>query len=163
MALETLQCHKEIQDMAVIVRKAHIKDIGALCALLTDLFSIEKDFIADEARQKQGLELLIESHGGLVLVACSGDQVIGMVSVQRLISTAEGGAVGLVEDLVVHHDFRGKGVGKKLMVQLVDECRQMKMTRLQLLADNTNAPALAFYNAMDWSGTQLVALRHRIS
>jgi hypothetical protein len=33
------------------------------------------------------------------------------------------------------------------------------MTRLQLLADKSNSPALAFYTRQGWQSTQLFALR----
>lgn len=36
-------------------------------------------------------------------------QVVGMITVQKLISTAEGGYVGLVEDVIIEPEVRGKG------------------------------------------------------
>lgn len=41
--------------------------------------------------------------------------IVGMATIQTLISTAEGGRVGLVEDVVVDESFRGKGIGKLLL------------------------------------------------
>ena len=37
--------------------------------------------------------------------------VRGMCTVQLVISTAEGGLAGLVEDLVVDRTYRGQGIG----------------------------------------------------
>ena len=86
-------------------------------------------------------------------------RVLGMCTVQTLISTAEGGRVGLLEDLVVAADFRRQGIGAKLLAEAVKwaECQGLK--RLQLLADKNNEAALSFYENQGWKSTQLVCLR----
>ncbi|GAB6095991.1 GNAT family N-acetyltransferase [Desulfatiferula olefinivorans] len=145
--------------MHVSVRHAEMKDIPTLCDLLAQLFAIETDFMIDASRQARGLSALITSDQALVLSAWSGDRLIGMVTLQTVISTAEGGAVGLVEDLVVDRDCRGRGVGRLLLESLEARARASGITRLQLLADRTNAPALDFYRAMNWSTTRMVVLR----
>jgi GNAT superfamily N-acetyltransferase len=84
-----------------------------------------------------------------------------MVSIQTLISTAQGGVVGLLEDLVVRTQSRGQGLGTRLLHAAQDWARTRGMTRVQLLADTANAPALRFYARHGWQGTQLVCLRLR--
>jgi ribosomal protein S18 acetylase RimI-like enzyme len=87
------------------------------------------------------------------------NKVLGMCTVQTLISTAEGGPVGLLEDLIVATDFRNQGIGAKLLAEAVNwaECQGLK--RLQLLADKNNLPALNFYQKQGWNSTQLACLR----
>jgi len=84
-----------------------------------------------------------------------------MCTLQTLISTAEGGMVGLLEDLIVAADFRHQGIGAKLLIEAVNwaECKGLK--RLQLLADKNNLSALNFYQKQDWELTHLVCLRNR--
>jgi GNAT superfamily N-acetyltransferase len=82
-----------------------------------------------------------------------------MCSVQALISTAEGGKVGLLEDMVVAAAWRGRGLGSALLAAAQQWSAGQGMTRLQLLADATNEPALGFYRRQGWGGTRLVALR----
>jgi hypothetical protein len=43
---------------AVQIRKAELEDIQALVGLLQELFSIEKDFTPDAAKQRKGLQLM---------------------------------------------------------------------------------------------------------
>ncbi|MBF0498215.1 MAG: GNAT family N-acetyltransferase [Deltaproteobacteria bacterium] len=144
------------------IRPASISDLDQLVGLLWELFSIEADFDFDESRQRQGLtRLLADSRGGL-LVAESAGRVVGMCSVQTLISTAEGNRVGLVEDVVVTAVQRGRGIGQALVAALEKWARDNGLTRLQLLADRTNAPALRFYEKLGWSPTQLICLRKKI-
>ncbi len=82
-----------------------------------------------------------------------------MCTVQILISTAEGGKAGLLEDLVVAKSWRGQGLGAALLAAAEAWSVKQGLTRLQLLADATNGLALGFYRRQGWSGTRLVALR----
>jgi ribosomal protein S18 acetylase RimI-like enzyme len=148
--------------MNVTVRPAEKRDIPQLCDLLAQLFAIETDFVIDPSRQARGLSALIDSDQALVLSACHGDQLIGMVTLQTLISTAEGGRVGLVEDLVVASGYRGRGIGRLLLKELEARARTLGLMRLQLLADLTNTDALDFYRAMNWSTTRMKALRRMV-
>jgi GNAT superfamily N-acetyltransferase len=84
-----------------------------------------------------------------------------MATVQIVISTAEGGLVGLVEDVVVQEDRRGCGVGRCLMAALVSWAEGRGLSRLQLLADRTNFGALDFYNQAGWLPTRLICLRKK--
>lgn len=142
------------------IRVASEGDLDALVRLLGLLFSIEADFKPDKRRQRRGLSLMLrEPERRVVLVAERGGDVIGMVTVQLLVSTAEGAPSGLLEDMVVDEGARGAGVGRRLLLAAEQWARRQGATRLQLLADRTNLPALRFYRRLGWSDTQLVCLR----
>ncbi len=146
------------------VRPATEADLDAMVGLLRELFAVEEDFAFDPARQRRGLAQLIgaPTEQRAVLVADAGGEVVGMATVQVVVSTAEGGAAGLVEDVVVRSDWRGRGIGRGLLQALEEWARARGVTRLQLLADSSNAPALGFYRAARWTPTRLVALRRRL-
>lgn len=148
------------KDLKIIIRRAVADDIPQMCDLLTELFSIEADFGVDRDRQARGLQLLLEEEDrSLVLVAAAGNNVVGMCSVQTLISTSEGSPVGLVEDVVVRDGFRGKGVGTSLLEKIFAWCEENGMTRVQLLADRDNQEALYFYTTHKWTYTNMVCMR----
>ena len=148
--------------MNIVIRQARFEDIEALIALLNQLFSIEHDFLFDEDKQRKGLELMLTSDGRCILVAEHQASVVGMVTVQTLVSTAEGGVVGLLEDLVVRHDCRRQGIGQKLLAAIEAWAERQGLARLQLLADQTNQPALNFYDNAGWSKTSLIGLRRSL-
>jgi len=142
------------------IRPAAPADIGALVALLRQLFDLETDFRPDEASQRKGLALMLgEPERRAVLVAAVNGLVVGMVTAQLVVSTAEGGMSALVEDMVVDAPSRGHGAGAELLRAIEAWARERGATRLQLLADRENAPALAFYARMGWSSTRLACLR----
>jgi ribosomal protein S18 acetylase RimI-like enzyme len=144
------------------IRPARRSDLDAMVSLLQALFAIEEDFTPDPARQRQGLERLLDGCGThrCILVAETEARVIAMATLQIMISTAQGGPVGLVEDVVVREECRGRGVGRRLMSALAAWGADHGLTRLQLLADRGNQPALDFYRRIGWQATQLVCLRH---
>ena len=144
------------------IRYARADDIPAMTQLLQQLFAIEKDFTPDPERQVEGLRLLLEDRKSAILfVAEAEGRVVGMCSLLLVTSTAEGGRVGWVEDVVIEPDWRGKGIGRLLMTELEAEAQRRKLSRLQLLADRTNEMAIAFYKRMGWAETQLICLRRK--
>ena len=144
----------------VIVRSANGGDLDALVRLLAVLFSIEADFTPDPKRQRRGLTLMLQDRDQrIALVAERAGAVIGMITAQLVVSTAEGGPSALVEDLVVEAAERGRGVGGRLLRELESRARVMGASRLQLLADRENVEALRFYERAGWRPTQLVCWR----
>lgn len=148
-------------DDDIITRRARPEDIPVLCDLLEDLFTIESDFAPDVEKQVKALSMLLtdQSDRSLVLVAVMEGKVVGMVSVQTLVSTAEGGNVGLVEDVIVDREFRRRGVGTLLLNQAVEWGRNRKLKRLQLLADRDNMASVTFYAGNGWTVTKLGCMR----
>jgi GNAT superfamily N-acetyltransferase len=145
------------------IRPAVQDDLDAMVSLLQALFAIEQDFQTDPDRQRRGLALFLDGCGKhrRLLVAEINAEVIAMASIQILVSTAEGGPVGLVEDLVVQKAWRGRGVGRLLLKAVSDWAANHNLTRLQLLADSGNQSAIAFYRNVGWQVTQLICLRHQ--
>jgi len=147
---------------ALVIRRAKIFDLNALVDLLKDLFAIEKDFAFNRSRQMAGLrDLLQNKKRACVLVAEMDGTVVGMCTLQVLMSTAEGGRVGLIEDMVVAKTFRHQGIGRKLLASMEKFSYGLGLTRLQLLADRENQPALNFYLKHGWQNTQLICLRKK--
>ncbi len=136
-------------------RPAQQNDLADIVSLLGSLFSIERDFSPEPARQLSALKLMLPREDILLMVAelQAGDEsrVIAFCSVQSLISTAEGGPVGMVEDVVVDEAFRGQKVGRRLLEAAEVWARRRGMSRIQLLADEDNQPAQDFYRHMGWA------------
>jgi ribosomal protein S18 acetylase RimI-like enzyme len=145
-----------------IVRKAQPEDLEQLVVLLRLLFTIEEDFSFDAIKQRRGLVLMLENDRGCILVAEEAGQVIGMCTGQVVISTAEGGPSVLVEDVAVVPDHRGQGTGRALMEALAGWAQTQGATRMQLLADKNNPPALAFYDRLGWQTTGMICLRRHL-
>ena len=153
-----------MQHMAIInivFNEATTLDIPDLIKLLSVLFSIEKDFIPDFTKQQKGLALLIQNNANATIQVArdASGKVIGMVSAQLVISTAEGAASAWIEDMVVNANYRGQGIGKQLLKYVRAWAKAKGATRAQLLVDITNTDAIAYYKQLNWEATQLQARR----
>lgn len=147
----------------MILRDATPADVAELSRLLDDLFSIEQDFQPNTENQERGMLLLLQHPDrGCIKVAEEDGRIIGMVSAQLVISTAEGAPSAWVEDMVVCGDQRGKGVGRALLDSLTDWARSKGATRAQLLVDLDNEPALGYYQHLGWQSTRLAARRIKL-
>ncbi|WDN89491.1 hypothetical protein BuS5_02459 [Desulfosarcina sp. BuS5] len=145
-----------------IIREAEPYDINQMTHLLEELFSIEDDFTFNEFTQRQGLLMMLDDNEKrCIMIAESGDQIIGMCSAQLLVSTAEGGISALIEDMIVAKSYRGQGIGKRLLLSIEKWAYKKKAKRMQLLADRNNINALDFYKKQKWAATQLICLRKK--
>ncbi len=141
--------------------QAHPADIASLVSLLSVLFNIEKDFNPDLSKQQTGLALLMQNQASATIQVAknSRGQVIGMVTAQLVISTAQGAPSAWVEDMVVDAGYRGRGIGKELLQHTLAWAKAKGATRAQLLVDIENEGALGYYQHLNWQTTQLQARR----
>ena len=121
-----------------------------LVGLLRLLFSIEKDFVFDAAKQERALRLLLGRTEAAVFAAEIDGEAVGMCTGQLLISTAQGGPSALIEDVAVLPAQQGKGIGRRLVAAAEAWAVSQGASRVQLLADRNNAPALAFIKKRDF-------------
>ncbi|MEI6379295.1 MAG: GNAT family N-acetyltransferase [Cyanobacteriota bacterium ELA615] len=132
--------------MQQYISQATYADIPALCLLLEHLFTQESEFQPDAQLQAQGLESIISNpKSGQIFVLHSDKAIIGMASLLYSISTALGGYVALLEDVIIHPDYRGLGHGSILLQHVLQYAQDKGYKRLTLLSDIENLQAQKFY------------------
>ncbi|MFQ3578425.1 MAG: GNAT family N-acetyltransferase [Verrucomicrobiia bacterium] len=142
------------------IEPATLEDLPALADLLHDLFTQEADFTPDRVRQMRGLRLIIEQPSrGRVFVLRHHDRILGMINLLFTISTAEGGFVILLEDLVVHAEFRGQGFGTQLLQYAIQFAREKNFLRITLLTDRLVERSMRFYKKHGFFLSDLVPMR----
>ena len=150
-------------NMKLLVRPATIDDLKPLCELLDLLFTQEADFTPDHSRQEQGLRLIIENPTvGRIYCATESDRIIGMVNLLFTVSTAEGGPVAWLEDMIVHPSRRGQGIGEQLLQTAIAEARSSGCLRITLLTDTTNQSAVRFYTRSGFTPSHMMPLRLKL-
>ena len=131
---------------SIIFRQATLADVEQLCPLLALLFEQEADFQPDRSRQERGLRLLLKNpEFGFILCATANEMVKGMVSILFTPSLIEGGLVGVLEDMVVHPEWRRRGIGSLLLQEALGLAQSAGCTRVMLLTDDCNHEAQRFY------------------
>lgn len=135
-------------------------DIPQLCTLLEILFSQEADFQPDAVKQSTAVREIIEHPEiGCILVLREGNGILGMVNLLYTISTACGGKVAILEDMVVHPSRRGNGLGNKLLQAAIAHTRREGCMRITLLTDRTNDSAIRFYQRHGFGLSAMIPLR----
>src|SRR5438552_18239784 len=130
----------------VVIEPATEADLAELSEMLGGLFAQERAFRPDKEKQLRGLRLIFEPPSrGRVFVLRRDGAIVGMINLLFTISTAEGGPVLLLEDLVIHKEHQGHGYGSKLLQHAIDFAKQKNLLRITLLTDRPENVAQAFF------------------
>ncbi|HES77338.1 MAG TPA: GNAT family N-acetyltransferase [bacterium] len=142
------------------IEHASPADIPDLCVLLSLLFAQEAEFTPNTQAQTKGLTQIIHNPAlGTILVARNADGMVGMVSLLFSVSTALGGKVAWLEDMVVAPQARGSGIGSQLLTQAIALARSQGCKRITLLTDGNNAAAQHFYAQHGFSRSEMLPMR----
>ena len=144
----------------VVIEPATEADLDELSEMLGGLFAQEGDFRPDKEKQLRGLRLIFEQPSrGRVFVLRQNGAIVGMINLLFTISTAEGGFVILLEDLVVHKKYQGKGYGRKLLQHAIDFAKQKNFLRVTLLTDRPENVAQEFFRHHGFVESSMIPMR----
>jgi GNAT superfamily N-acetyltransferase len=144
----------------VVIEPATAEDLDELSDLLGELFSEESDFRPNKEKQLRGLRLIFEQpNRGRVFVLRRDHSIVGMINLLFTISTAEGGFVILLEDLVIHKSFRDHGYGSQLLEYAIDFARKKNFLRITLLTDRPEIKSQAFFRRHGFFESAMIPMR----
>jgi ribosomal protein S18 acetylase RimI-like enzyme len=69
----------------------------------------------------------------------------------------------LLEDLIIHQDFRGHGLGSKLLNHALNYAKTKDFKRITLLTDRINADAQRFYKRHGFFESGMLPMRYVLS
>lgn len=142
------------------IEPATLEDLPLLADLLADLFAHEPDFHPDQAKQMRGLELILEQpNRGRIFVLRNNLRIVGMINLLFTISTAEGGFVIVLEDLVIHADHRGQGHGSRLLEHAIAFAKEKQFLRITLLTHRGEGRLVEFYRKHGFFESEMVTMR----
>ena len=148
----------------VAIEPAIAEDLDELSSLLGELFSEESDFRPNKEKQLRGLRLIFEQpNRGRVFVLRRDRSIVGMINLLFTISTAEGGFVILLEDLVVHKEYRGHGYGSMLLDYAIEFARQKNFKRITLLTDRPELRSQSFFRKHGFYESPMLPMRLLLS
>ena len=144
----------------VVIEPATEADLDELSEMLGGLFAQEGDFRPDREKQLRGLRLIFEQPSrGRVFVLRQNGAIVGMINLLFTISTAEGGFVIVLEDLVVHKKYQGKGYGRRLLEHAIDFAKQKNFLRVTLLTDRPENVAQEFFRHHGFVESSMIPMR----
>ncbi len=96
---------------------------------------------------QRSLESVLEDKGRIIFIYCQiGGEVVGVASMAlyKVIS----GHKGIIEDVVVDADHRGKGIGRKLMEKLLEKAEGRNLDEILLFTGHHRLPAIGLYQSL---------------
>ncbi len=140
--------HKLKDSRSLIIREARLEDAEAILSVLSEVASEENLLLLDKGEYDMRLEkrhILSAKSGGktLILVAEVDGKVVGVGEVKigefkKNSHTAELG-------LAVIKEFRGLGVGKALMKEMLSRAEKKGVEKVWLSVFSTNNAAIRLY------------------
>lgn len=144
----------------VSIEPATLEDLSELTDLVMSLMALEADFKPDREKQRYGLRLILEQpNRGRIFVIRSEMEIIGMVNLLFTISTAEGGFVILMEDVIVRPNHRGHGYGTMLVDYVKNFAAQKDFKRITLLTDRVSGESQRFFARNGFFLSSMVPMR----
>lgn len=104
-------------------------------ALGQRIYNLKTQLSKEHERILHQYKLAIENQGTLVLGAWN-DQALAGVGVLNVVQTLSG-SIGDIDDVVVDHEYRGQGVGRAIMIGMIEKAKELGISSLRL----TSAPA----------------------
>jgi len=131
--------------MDILLREAKKTDMESVLFLIKELATFEKETNAVEVTEK---DLIRDGFGDRpafkVFVAEEANEIIGMALFYERYSTWKGRSIHL-EDLIVRHEHRNKGIGKALYTKVLSYAYDQKLKRVSWEVLDWNKVAIDFY------------------
>lgn len=130
---------------SISYRMATEGDAESILALIRELAAYEHAEDAVEATPELLRDQMFSRGAAEALLACDGDDVVGMALFFPCFSTWTGTANMYLEDLCVSKSHRGQGIGSELMARLARICVDRGWKRFDWECLDWNEPSLGFY------------------
>jgi len=136
----------------VIIRQATLKDLKSIQNLNYELFKLEKanydsTLIVDWPLSEEGkkyFEDLIKNE--FVIIAMKDEKIIGyLAGTINEKGSYELFQYGEINNMLVDNNYRGSGIGKKLINRFKEYCKTKNITNLKVVASAKNLNAIDFY------------------
>lgn len=126
---------------SIVVRRARLSD-------LESIYRIEIECFGEDAFPKSYIRRFIEENSFITLVALLDDKIIGFIA--GLLEVFMGRRAGHVYSIDVKPEYRGRGVGSRLLEAIEDELRRCGAEICYLEARVDNVAALNLYLKHDY-------------
>ena len=131
--------------MNLEVRAATEADLPSILALYVEVEDHGRVLSIEQARS---IYARMRSYPDYkVYVAILGGSIVGTFAL-LIMDNLMGAPSGVVEDVVVQGDWRGKGVGKQMMRFAMDRCRERGCYKLALSSNLKREAAHRFYDGL---------------
>ncbi|MFR9799596.1 GNAT family N-acetyltransferase [Streptomyces sp. MS06] len=123
---------------------------GVTEADLPELLRVDREAFPEDPYPHFVLRQLFDLHGDRILVLDDGRSLHGYV----LFATTSDGYVAWVVSLGVTRDLRGRGLGRRLMAEVLRQLRAEGVHEVRLTVEPANDAAVTLYRSLGFSSEQ---------
>jgi GNAT superfamily N-acetyltransferase len=138
-----------IASMTIRIERATERDVPLILQMIRDLAEYERmsdQVVATETGLRESL--FSERRDAEVLLAYADDKPAGFALFFHNFSTFVGRKGLYLEDLFVKPEWRGAGIGKRLLVELARIAVERRCGRFEWSVLDWNEPAIGFYRKL---------------
>ena len=128
---------------ALTIRQASPTDVAAITTLVNRAFEVEKFFAIGD--RVSGPDIASRLVSGVIFVALLDDALVGCVYTERRAENR--GYIGL---LAVDPSQRGSGLGRRLMREAEEHCRQAHCTDVMITVVNLRTELPSYYGRLGY-------------
>jgi N-acetylglutamate synthase-like GNAT family acetyltransferase len=134
----------------MLIREAEGKDKEQLFQLYRMLVPNSKKMNVLEEQ----IERIRVDPMNFLLVYEAGGEILGTVTLNICLQALHGSRpYGVIENIIVHENHRGKNIGQKLLQYIEDYCRSIDCHRIMLLSNSQRLKAHQFFEREGYSGS----------
>ena len=134
--------------MNLQIQKAYKSDLTSILNLYAES-DIDNGKKLDLTAAEKLFDKILSYPNFNVYVALSNDKIIGTFELLIMDNLAHMGlSSAIVEDVVVHSDYRGQGVGKKMMQFAFEKCKKAGCYKMVLSSNIRRDRAHHFYESL---------------
>lgn len=142
----------------MLIRQAKDEDVSAIVAMLANdtLGRLREDFQNPLAQSYLRAFDKIDNNPNqeLVVMEAEDGSIVGTLQLSFLqYLTYQGGMRAQIEQVRIHENFRGKGLGKLLFQWAIDRSKEKRAHVVQLTTDKKRPDALRFYEELGFEAS----------
>jgi len=120
-----------------------LPSIKPLLLELMDAMDNTEDFDVEQSFENCGI--LIRDPAHHMLVAKDKDTVVGFVNFTTRKTIMHPRPSGLIDEMIVSRSYRGRGIGKQLILAAIQRCRELECCEVEVSTEKSNTKAREFY------------------
>lgn len=123
----------------LVIREASIDDVNGIIEVLKTIY------LQDEAWARKALEKLLATENYVILVAELNHEIVGFIDYYVLPSVWEKWNEATINYLFIHKDYQGRGIGSKLLKEVIKQTDKMEIMELHVGTEKENKRAIRLY------------------
>ena len=125
----------------IAIRRARLKDFQTVYDFINEL----EDTVYNYDRQKEIYKANLSNKDNVHLVALDKEDIVGYLSCHVQLLLHHNGRVAEIQEMFVHREKRGGGIGKLLVDQLKLILQKQNVVQLEAASNNQRVSTHTFY------------------